>query len=184
MTDRKMIEITSHFVRDLDDIAQFEGLPDVLEWWRSSGAPPPVTAISPFVLPRDLLPNTTLFDVEHAPRRYQVRLMGTAIAEHFGQDVTGRYLDELFSPEAHEILRDGFDYAVDEAKPHFAGRVYHTEQGKECSFSRLALPFADANGHVVRLLTASLFSKPVSTYSDVYRRARRSVVVSGIAPVV
>lgn len=178
-----MIELTHHFTRDLDDVAQFDGLARLLAWWRSAGAPPDVAVFSPLVVPRELLPDATLFDIEAVPRRYRVRLMGTAMADHFGLDATGRYLDELFAPAAYEVVRSGFDVSVDTAQPHFAGRIYNTAQGKELSFSRLALPFADAQGRIVRLLSASLLSKPTHAYSDIYRRARRSVVVAEQASV-
>ena len=179
-----MIELKQHFTRDLDDVAEFDGLARMLAWWRSAGAPPNVSAFSPLVVPRELLPDAALFDIEPPPRRYRVRLMGTAMADHFGEDATGRYVDEIFSPAAYEVIRDGFDQAVDTARPHFAGRVYNTAKGKELSFSRLALPFADAHGRIVRLLSASLLSKPTHAYSDIYRQARRSVVVTERASVV
>ena len=41
------------------------------------------------------LPNVFLIDVEAEPRRYRVRLMGTILVNWYGQDVTGRYIDEI-----------------------------------------------------------------------------------------
>ena len=178
-----MIEITRHTNHDLDEVDQFDELAPVLAWWRSTGAPPTVSAFSPFVIPTRLLPNTTLFDVEEGPRRYRVRLMGTAIADHFGGDATGRYLDEVFAPAAYDIVRSGFDSPVATGTPHFAARVYNTMQGREISFSRLVLPLADDRGRIIRLISASLMTKPGHAYSEIYRRARRSVVVSEMVPV-
>lgn len=177
-TDGKMIEVKHHFIRQLDEAAQIEELSPLLAWWRSAGAPPAVSELSPFVIPRQLLPNTALIDVEREPRRFQIRLMGTALADHFGGDATGRHIDELFAPSAYDFIGRQLNEAVDRATPHFAGRVFLTRDGKEMSFSRLVLPLTDTPGQVVRLISTSLPTTPMRTHSDIYRQARRSVVVS------
>jgi hypothetical protein len=43
----------------------------------------------------EALPNVFLIDVVAEPRRYRVRLMGTELVECYGQDITGRYVDEI-----------------------------------------------------------------------------------------
>ena len=47
-----------------------------------------------------LLPHITLFDVERAPIRFRIRLVGTAIVDAMGLDTTGMYLDELDNIDA------------------------------------------------------------------------------------
>jgi hypothetical protein len=43
----------------------------------------------------EALPNVFLIDVLAEPRRYRVRLMGTVLGDWYGQDLTGRYVDEI-----------------------------------------------------------------------------------------
>ncbi|PHZ85037.1 PAS domain-containing protein [Paremcibacter congregatus] len=52
----------------------------------------------------DLLPKVGLIDVEHAPRRYRLRLLGTEVVLALGQEMTGKYLDEI-SPSGSGMAR-------------------------------------------------------------------------------
>src|SRR3546814_1218404 len=61
---------------------------------RGSRPYPTRADIDPSMIPA-VLPNIGLFDVEDAPRRYRIRLMGTQIVTWYGCDITGRYLDEI-----------------------------------------------------------------------------------------
>ena len=173
-----MITIKRHGNRDLDEVHRHDLLHAVVEWWRSAGAPPPTSALSPSVLPTALLPRATLIDVEPSPRRYRVRLAGTGTYEDFGFDITGRYVDELFDTASLDIILAGMDMPTDTATPHFASRCYMTERGTELRCDRLLLPLVDPMDRVARLLSVSQYSSADRNYADVYRRARRSVVVS------
>src|SRR3546814_17750804 len=61
---------------------------------RGSRPYPTRADIDPSMIPA-VLPNIGLFDVEDAPRRYRIRLMGTQIVTWYGCDITGRHLDEI-----------------------------------------------------------------------------------------
>jgi len=50
--------------------------------------------INPCDFPR-LLPLISLIDVDLVHKRFQVRLAGTQLREHYGRDITGVYLDEV-----------------------------------------------------------------------------------------
>jgi len=55
----------------------------------------------------EALPYMFLIDVLAEPRRYRVRLMGTVLVDWYGQDITGRYLDEIMDQELgalHELV--------------------------------------------------------------------------------
>ena len=43
----------------------------------------------------EFLSNVFLIDVEEEPRRYRVRLMGTALDHWYGRDLTGCHVDEI-----------------------------------------------------------------------------------------
>ena len=164
--------------RDLAEVHRHDHLRSALEWWHGAGAPPPTTALSPFVLPKALLPRTALIDVEPAPRRYRIRLAGTGNYEDFGSDVTGRYVDELVDPEGLDVVLAGMDAPTETGTPHFASRCFMTRRGTEVCCFRLLLPLVDPEGRVTRLLSVSEICSATRNYADVYRQARRSVTLS------
>ncbi len=43
----------------------------------------------------EFLSNVFLIDVEEEPRRYRIRLMGTALVHWSGRDLTGCHVDEI-----------------------------------------------------------------------------------------
>jgi len=53
-------------------------------------------AFDPGAVPR-LLRHLVLTDVERNPYRFKVRVLGTAVADAFGRDFTGKYMDEVFT---------------------------------------------------------------------------------------
>jgi hypothetical protein len=52
--------------------------------------------IDPIELPPKILPNLQLIEVIDRGVRFRYRLIGTALAEAYGRDFSGRYPDELF----------------------------------------------------------------------------------------
>src|SRR3546814_2382471 len=69
-----------------------------------------------------VLPNIGLFDVEDAPRRYRIRLMGTQIVTWYGCDITGRYLDEIDFGGRTGFTFSLLDQVVDRCVPgHMTG---------------------------------------------------------------
>ena len=173
-----MITIKRYRNRDMDEVDRHDHLKSVLQWWHGAGAPAPTSALSPFVLPKALLPRTALIDIEQSPRRYRFRLAGTGTYEDFGSDVTGRYVDELVDPEGLGIVLAGMDVPTDTAAPHFASRCFITRRGTEVCCFRLLLPLVDLEEKVTRLLSVSELCSASRNYADVYRQARRSVTLS------
>jgi hypothetical protein len=51
--------------------------------------------MDPVELPRALLPNLFLVDVEESPRRFRYRLVGTELTAIMRRELTGRYIDEM-----------------------------------------------------------------------------------------
>ena len=99
-----------------------------------------------------LLPLIFILDVEQAPPRYRIRLMGTQIAARFGGDHTGRYMDELdFGAIKTQVLA-GYDRVVDRAEPDWAFAEF-TQQGRGLvQAERLALPMSAGGSTVDQIL--------------------------------
>src|SRR3954465_869126 len=49
------------------------------------------------------LSNVFLIDVEEAPRRFRFRLIGTAVVDSYGKDLTGKYTDEV-APDSYRQM--------------------------------------------------------------------------------
>ena len=72
-------------------------LATLLAYWhrkRGTRAMPARADIEPAEL-KALLPNIFMVDVEHAPFRLRYRLVGSALVDVLGQDIKGKYLDEM-----------------------------------------------------------------------------------------
>ena len=104
----------------------------------------------------ELLPNLTLFDVERAPLRFRIRLVGTAIVSAMGKDTTGLYLDQLDRIEAverraRELVESKGPYFLSDQPLSWTHRDYKT-------YSVLGLPLASDGKTVDMLLYSMLFS--------------------------
>ncbi len=58
-----------------------------------------------------------LIDVEHAPLRFRFRLIGSQVTSLVGRDSTGRYLDELYAPEALGEATESYRWIVAHRAP-------------------------------------------------------------------
>lgn len=105
-----------------------------------------------------VLPHIGLFDVEQAPRRYRIRLMGTEIVSWYGCDLTGRYLDEIdFGdyPSTFALL----DQVVDRrAAGHMTGE-YTKQDGRRIRYERLFMPLS-SDGSRVDMVIGAAFDLP------------------------
>ncbi|WP_193369247.1 PAS domain-containing protein [Pelagibius marinus] len=103
-----------------------------------------------------VLPHIGLFDVEAAPRRYRVRMMGNQIVNWYGCDLTGRYLDEvdfgIGGTGTFEIL----DQVVDKIAPAYMSGEYTKHDGRKIRYERLFLPLCDTADNVTALIGAAV----------------------------
>ena len=91
----------------------------------------------------DFLAHVVLIDVEHSTRRYRIRLIGTAFAEQYGEEVTGRYLDELDLGGAMKSILAAHDQVVATREPVYTKTTsYKKADGRIIRFERIALPLS------------------------------------------
>ncbi len=83
------------------------------------------------------LPNVFLIDVEAEPRRYRARLMGTVLVQWYGQDITGRYVDEI-TDQALGAL----DELVTNWRPWRVTGKYERQTDRVMLYELLALPLS------------------------------------------
>jgi len=83
-------------------VAQSEGICELIRYWLSihpGDRLPGRQHFDPAGIPR-LLKSIVLTEVERDPHRFKVRVLGTAVADAFGRDFTGKFMDEVF--EGHD----------------------------------------------------------------------------------
>ena len=120
--------------------------------------------IEPLEIPA-LLPSLLLVDIVRQPDapanvlpRFRVRLAGTEIVDWYGDDYTGRYLDEIdFGDQRPRILADFGECAATGA-PHRGERQFWSSRGVHIQMERLILPLGE-DGETASMLLAGLHFK-------------------------
>jgi hypothetical protein len=129
-------------------------LKDLHAYWHSkkgSLLAPPRSAIRPEEIVA-LLPYLALVDVIGNPPRFRFRLFGTELVDAYGQDVTGKFLDEIdLSSITAEVTRQ-VTRIIAERRPQSV-RVRFTKQrdGRFLEYERLGLPLSE-DGTTVNML--------------------------------
>jgi hypothetical protein len=100
---------------------------------------------------RAFLPRVFLITVTHNPLRFWFRLVGTGVAEDYGEDMTGRYVDEIDLDDVEEQILDDYRSAVTNARPVYSRMDYVKDDGRHMSYERLLLPLS-SDGMLVDML--------------------------------
>lgn len=132
-------------------------LSELWRYWRSKlqGRPMPLRAeIEPGEIAK-LLPYLQL--VEKVDRRYRYRLNGTAIADAYGYELTGKFLDEAIPVGRRAVAAHHYDLVCTTGRPLFARNLYATARGTEIVVSRLFLPLGMTGPEVAMLLLGHSF---------------------------
>ena len=99
-----------------------------------------------------LLPNVWLLDVQRTPLRFKYRLIGTRIAEFYGADHTGCWLDEVFAQFVGSETQADCEATVADGAPRWRRGKPHLSYEEEFNLlERIFLPLA-ANGTDVDML--------------------------------
>jgi hypothetical protein len=100
---------------------------------------------------RGLLPNVFLVERVGEPTRYRYRLVGTAIVKEFGEEITGRYLDEVdFDAVTSRVLSE-YDRAAEERRPIVSKWAYDKTSGRQMVYERLILPLS-SDGRTIDMI--------------------------------
>ena len=106
------------------------------------------TAIKP------MLPYLYMVDVSYQPLRFRYRLVGTAMVEFTGRDVTGRFVDEETYGAALAPIRRLFEIVVETRGPVGGrGRTVWIQGGEWREVESLVLPMS-SDGTVIDILLA------------------------------
>lgn len=142
---------------DTDLKYESEALDRLRDYWlriRGDREMPRRADLDPLHIP-DLLPYLALIEVEHAPRRFRWRLIGTHITRAMGRDRTGNYFDEAYSGKVLDDLMNVYERVVQARTPirHF-GRPTFADKAFS-NYESTHLPFSE-NGETVDLVLVGL----------------------------
>lgn len=98
-----------------------------------------------------------LVDVEHEPRRFRFRLLGTEIVSSYGIELTGKYTDAVQPPSYRAMIERHYGQAADEKRPMVHRMRFTEHPGKIHQLMRLAMPLSDDGESVNMLMMASVF---------------------------
>jgi len=111
---------------------------------------PPETAIDPLKLPRELLAHVTIITVHDGPKRFFIRLVGTAIVNATGVELTGQYAEDI---AVGESIVQRYSTCLAKRVPMYCEGPCLASLVDYKSYDCLVLPFGDAAGRVSRFLT-------------------------------
>jgi hypothetical protein len=131
----------------------------VYDYWqkkRGTRALPARRDIDPTELV-NVLPHLMLIDVEEGPR-FRYRLFGTAVADAFGSDPTGKYIDEVMVGAYKAFLLGLYNDLITSKKPIYSTSIYGGERHGQLWTQRLMLPLASDGATVDKVLAVQVFS--------------------------
>jgi hypothetical protein len=143
---------------------------------RRGRAVPDRRDIDPVDIGPRLLPNVALVDVVDGGARFRNRLVGTAIVERWGVEITGRFLDETMRESSyrnfiHELYRDACRFRA----PVYSSSLFRWDVGSHMVTRRLYLPLTHGGGDVAMILVGQTFigtaPGPVKAYRAVFDQA-------------
>ena len=140
-----------------------QSLRDLYTYWlgkRGSRIGPPRSAIQLEDVP-NVLPNISLVDVVGDPPRFFFRLCGSGVAEAYGENFTGKYLEEidLGSVSLNTDFRNFYTKLVRECRPQVFRIRFTKRDGRYLEYERIGLPLSEDGKTVNMLLFAYAFDK-------------------------
>ncbi len=139
-------------------LAADSALAMALEHWirrRTVSGLPGGDLVDPLQLPRCILPYVLLIDF--CGDRIHYRLVGTAMCERWGSDITGKYLDEIMSGDYAEYVSGLYYRCRDSRLPVFSESRFRWDTGRVLRTRRLMLPFLDGSDGSLRIMVVQTF---------------------------
>jgi hypothetical protein len=145
---------------------------DMLAYWRSKmadGRLPRRADIDPTEIPK-LIASMVICDLEDSPFRVRYRLAGTRQVHILGNELTGRYVDEMNWTEGPFVHRI-FAHARDTAAPVFGFYYWNFREGTRGASEFGLFPLSEDGRTVTRVIGIDEFFPDES--SPVFGRRRR-----------
>lgn len=108
---------------------------------------PGIGSFRPNLLGDDLLSHVAVTEIKTEPFRVLYRHIGPALNELYGEDLTGRYVNDLFSEAVRRKALDSYRQVFETRRPLYSKRVFNL-WFKKLGYYRLMLPFARTDEEV------------------------------------
>lgn len=106
--------------------------------------------------------------------RFRFTLWGTMVAEMYGGDFTGKYLEEVMLPAKINAIRQAFMQCVDKLQPHYWAVPVPRPNRHFIGYRRLVVPLATVDGRQVSHLMAMMIPTIVAEEEIVARVSAQS----------
>ena len=110
------------------------------EWWAWQEGIPYRTHLSPEVL-QPWLGYLAIVELTRLPFRARYRLVGTMLNELAGSEMTGRYIDELYSKRVRREVIKTYEGVATSTQPHYKHLRFWLTR-RTFGYYRLILPFS------------------------------------------
>jgi hypothetical protein len=114
---------------------------------------------------KPLLQRIMIADVVGTPPRFRFRLAGTLVVDHFGEEITGRFLDELDLAKCGQHIVEEYRKVVESCTPLCSRWRYTKSSGKLVSYERLLMPLSSDGKAVDMILGAVAVEEPFGSPS-------------------
>lgn len=98
-----------------------------------------------------LLPHVYIVDIIGRPRRFRFRLVGTRIIEGYGEEITGKFLDEIDLGDKSSAIQEEYEKAVNQQAPTASSWSFSKNDGRELNYEHLILPLS-TDGRTINML--------------------------------
>ncbi len=145
------------------DVRDDPVLGPALDYWeRKRGARlvPVRRDIDATEIPAPLLPFLQITERIEATGRIRFRLVGTGIVEAYGADLTGKYMDEIYSGNRLRYVEANYRAVCESRRPVLVVNRYHSSRPVALVCYRLVMPLADDGTTIRQFLTAMRFDFP------------------------
>lgn len=135
-------------------------LQQLYDCWRSQfhgKRLPSLADIDPTAIDAAVLPFVVLADVVEGGRRIRYRLVGTNMVAEWGQDFTGRYLDEIMEGSYREFLEGLFADVIAKRSAVLSESAFRWDVGGSTRTCRLFMPLATDGRTVDAVLIGQTF---------------------------
>lgn len=145
------------------DVRNDPVLSSALAYWERKCGSRPVPArrdIDATEIVPSLLPFLQLTERVEATGRIRYRLIGTGIVDAYGADLTGKYMDEIYSGERMRYVEANYRTVCESRRPVLVVNRYHSTRPVSLVCHRLLMPLADDGVTIRHFLTAMRFEFP------------------------
>ena len=141
-------------------------LTQLYDYWRplvSGKSLPSRGDIDPVQMPRRTLPYVVLAEVHNEGARVRYRLVGTAMVREWGEDFTGRFVDEIMTGTYLEFMQGLFLDVAHHRCAVLSESTFRWDVGKVVGTRRLFMPLASDGKTVDMVLIGQTFNRDLGS---------------------